>query len=85
MQKLDPKLKDRMESFSRNSHPVLISCTEDSTPLMDHLNKNGVMVDDNMAEIQLLVADLTSRQIEDLLHHDTVAQIALDDDGSVFQ
>lgn len=85
MQKLDPKLKDRMESLTGNSHPVLITCHDDCNLLMDHLNKNGVMVDDNMAEIQLLVADLTSRQIEDLLNHDTVAQIALDDDGSVFQ
>ncbi|WP_289069487.1 hypothetical protein [uncultured Aliiroseovarius sp.] len=83
MQKLDPKLKDRMESFARSSHPVVISCTEDSAPLMDHLNKNGVMVDDNMIEIQMLVADLTSHQIEDLLRQDTVTKIALDDDASV--
>ncbi len=85
MDKLDPKLKDRMESMVMYSHPVQIAFNDDGTYLMDHLNKNGVVVDDNMAEIQLLFADLTSRQIEDLLLHETVAQIALDDDASVFQ
>ncbi|WP_371170625.1 hypothetical protein [Aliiroseovarius sp. 2305UL8-7] len=83
MHKLDQQLKDRMESLYGNSHPVLISCNDDCTPVMDHLNKNGIMVDDNLFELQMLVADLTSRQIEDLAAHDAVAKIALDDDASV--
>ncbi|GHF03497.1 hypothetical protein GCM10016455_26010 [Aliiroseovarius zhejiangensis] len=85
MEKLDPKLKDRMDSMVLHSHPVQIAFNDDGVHLMDHLNKHGVMVDDNMAEIQLLFADLTSRQIEDLLRHETVSKIALDDDASVIQ
>lgn len=83
MHKLDPKLKDRMESFAQSAHPVQISCHDDCSGVMDHLNKNGVMVDDNLFELQILVADLTSRQINDLLNHETIAKIALDDDASV--